>query len=70
MIPRSRIPALGTTPHIHEQEAINFVLGALPDSGPIQVWGLFDLVEASGRRYEIDLLVLGYSALYHKTVSA
>jgi|CZKU01.1.fsa_nt_gi hypothetical protein len=65
MISRSRIPVLGTTPHLHEQQAIEFVLNALPDADPVHVWALFDLVEPSGRRYEIDLVVLGYSALYH-----
>jgi serine/threonine protein kinase len=65
MLSSSRIALQGLTPHPHEQEAIRFVTKELPDSDPFRIWALFDLVDLSGRRYEIDLLVLGFDALYH-----
>lgn len=65
MLSRERIPLQGTSPHPHEQEAVLFALGEIPDRDPYLAWALFDLVDPSGRRYEIDLLVLGYHALYH-----
>lgn len=65
MLPPDRVPVQGTTPHQHEREAIEFVKKALPEFEPFRIWALFDLVDANGRRYEIDLLVLGYDALYH-----
>ncbi len=61
---KDRIIALGTTPYLHEQSAINFVLSALPDQDPFRLWGLIDLVDPGGRRYDIDLLIIGYHALY------
>ena len=61
----ARRSILGETPHAHEREAIDFVCGLLPDTDPFFAWGLIDLPDlSSGRLYEIDLLVLGYSALY------
>ena len=61
----SRIVLAGETPHAHEREAIDFVIDALPNTDPFQVWALLELLEpSSGRLYEIDLIVLGYSALY------
>ncbi|AUX42290.1 protein kinase [Sorangium cellulosum] len=65
MLSPERVALQGLTPHPHEQDAIEFVKKELPDSHPYRVWALFDLVDLSGRRYEIDLLVLGYDALYH-----
>lgn len=61
---KDRIIALGTTPHLHEQAAINFVLATLPDRDPFRLWGLIDLVDPAGRRYDLDLLVIGFHALY------
>jgi len=61
---RDRIVALGTSPHLHEQSAVNFVIGELPDRDPFRLWGLIDLVDPGGRRYDLDLLVVGYHALY------
>ena len=61
----SRIVVQGETPHAHEREAIQFVIDTLPNSDPFQVWALLELLDPStGRLHEIDLLVLGYSALY------
>lgn len=65
MLPSHRVVLQGTTPHVHEQAAIEFVKKALPDSDPFRIWALCDLVDVSGRRYEFDLLVLGYDAIYH-----
>ncbi|XXY16176.1 protein kinase [Sorangium sp. So ce216] len=61
---RGRVLAQGTTPHRHEQEALEFVKSVLPDTDPYRIWALVDLVDSSGRRYELDLVVLGYHALY------
>ncbi|MCC7381019.1 MAG: BREX system serine/threonine kinase PglW [Deltaproteobacteria bacterium] len=61
----SRIVFQGETPHAHEREAIEFAIQALPNVDPYYVWALVDLLDPpTGRLYEIDLLVLGYSALY------
>ncbi|WP_437593491.1 BREX system serine/threonine kinase PglW [Sorangium sp. So ce1000] len=65
MLSPERVALQGLTPHPHEQDAIEFVKKELPDNHPYRVWALFDLVDLSGRRYEIDLLILGYDALYH-----
>lgn len=62
---RSRIVFQGETAYAHEREAIDFAIDVLPDGDPYHVWALLDLLDPStGRFYEIDLLVLGYSALY------
>ena len=61
----SRIVVQGETPHAHEREAIDFVINTLPNADPFHVWALLELLDpSSGRLYEIDLIVLGYSALY------
>lgn len=65
MLPSHRVMLQGTTPHVHEQAAIEFVKKTLPDTDPFRIWALCDLVDVSGRRYDIDLLVLGYDAIYH-----
>ncbi|WP_437602994.1 protein kinase [Sorangium sp. So ce590] len=65
MLATSRIELVGESPHAHEVEAIQFAIGELPSSDPYRIWGLVELLEpTTGRLYEIDLLVLGYSALY------
>jgi serine/threonine protein kinase len=56
---------VGQTPYAHEREALEFAFGILPDTDPFQVWANAELLDPStGRLYELDLLVLGYSALY------
>ncbi len=61
----SRIVVQGETPHAHERAAIEFAIQALPNTDPYQMWALLELLDPStGRLHEIDLLVLGYSALY------
>jgi serine/threonine protein kinase len=61
---KDRIIALGTSPHLHEQSAINFVVSNLPDRDPFRLWGLIDLVDPGGRRYDLDLVVIGFHAVY------
>ncbi|MBO6936772.1 MAG: BREX system serine/threonine kinase PglW [Deltaproteobacteria bacterium] len=61
----SRIVFQGETPYPHEREAIDFAIKSLPNSDPYHLWALLELLDPStGRLYELDLLVLGYSALY------
>ena len=66
MKPKSpRIQLGGLSPYPHEQEAIDFAIDLLPDGSPYHVWALAELLDPStGRLHEIDLLVLGYAALY------
>ncbi|RYE83610.1 MAG: hypothetical protein EOO75_19125, partial [Myxococcales bacterium] len=59
MLSPDRVIAMGLSPHAHEQEAVDFLRTALPDSGQLRLWALVDLVEPQGRRYELDALVLG-----------
>ncbi len=60
-----RFVLLGTTEHPHEKEALDFVRDHLPNSDPFHARGLVDLlVPGRGALYEIDLLVIGYSAIY------
>ncbi|HZL19368.1 MAG TPA: BREX system serine/threonine kinase PglW [Polyangia bacterium] len=59
-----RIISPGQTPHQHEREAFEFVVRELPDTEPFRIWAFSDLIDPAGRRYDIDLLVLGYHALY------
>lgn len=61
---KNRVLAEGKTPHPWEREAIGFLKQALPDGEPYRLWALVELVDASGRRHEIDALVLGFHALY------
>jgi serine/threonine protein kinase len=61
----ARKQSVGETAYAHEREALDFAFSVLPDVDPFQVWALTELVEPStGRLYELDLIVLGYSALY------
>jgi serine/threonine protein kinase len=65
MLATSRIDMVGESPYAHEVEAIQFAVSELPNSDPYRLWGLIELLEpTTGRLYEIDMLVLGYSALY------
>ncbi|MEP6651904.1 MAG: protein kinase [Myxococcales bacterium] len=61
---RDRIIALGTSPYLHEQSALNFAVATLPDRDPFRLWGLVDLVDPGGRRYDLDLVVIGFHAVY------
>ena len=59
-----RIITPGQTPHAHERDAFDFVVRELPDTDPYRLWAFVDLIDKSGRRYDIDLLIVGYHALY------
>jgi serine/threonine protein kinase len=60
-----RFVLLGTTEYAHEKEALDFVRDGFPDRDPFHGRGLADLLEpSSGRLYEIDLLVIGYAAVF------
>lgn len=61
---QTRIHSPGQTPHAHERDAFDFVVAELPDSDPYHLWAFVDLVDPGGRRYDIDLLIIGYHALY------
>ncbi len=63
-LPRDRVLADGHTPHHWERKAIEYIKSALPNEHPYNLWALVELVEPSGRRHEIDALVLGHNALY------
>jgi serine/threonine protein kinase len=56
---------IGETPHAHEREGLELVREALPDTDPYQAWALVELLDLSqGRLHELDVVVLGHSALY------
>ncbi len=60
-----RFIVVGSSPHPWEREAIDFAFKALAGRGdPFQARALVELLEPSGSLYEIDLLVVGYSAIY------
>ncbi|MCA9535363.1 MAG: protein kinase, partial [Myxococcales bacterium] len=60
-----RFRMIGETPHAHEREGLELVRQALPDTDPYQAWALVELTDTSrGALYELDVVVLGYSALY------
>ena len=62
---KHRFHVIGETPHAHERDAIEFAREVLPDQDPYQLWGLVELYERStGRTHEIDLLIIGHSAIY------
>ncbi len=63
-LPRDRVLADGHTPQPLERQAIEFIKSALPNENPYTLWAFVELVEPSGRRHEIDALVLGNNALY------
>src|SRR6187431_206050 len=65
MLSDRQILLRGKSAHAHEQEALEFIRQALPDSPNLLVWELVELADPnSGRLHEIDVLILGYWALY------
>jgi serine/threonine protein kinase len=61
----TRVVEQGTTPYNHERQAIDFAVQALPNTDPYQLWALTELLDpTTGRLYELDMVILGYSALY------
>ena len=61
---QDRIIAVGHTTHPHEREAYEFAVRELPDTDPYRLWAFVDLIAPSGCRYDLDLLVLAYHAIY------
>jgi serine/threonine protein kinase len=61
---QKRIHTAGQTPHEHERSAFDFVVSELPDVEPYHLWAFLDLIDPRGRRYDIDLLLIGYHAVY------
>jgi serine/threonine protein kinase len=62
---KSRIVEAGETAYDFERAALDFAIQQLPNAEPYHAWTLCELVDPpTGRLYEIDLIVLGYSALY------
>lgn len=60
-----RFQLLGTTEYTHEKEAVDFLRQGFPFAPPFHARALADLLDpSSGRLYEIDALVIGYSAVF------
>ena len=54
----SRFVRVGESPYAHEEEGIQFLQQALPNSDPYQGWALLELPDPStGRLLEIDALI-------------
>ncbi len=55
----------GKSPYDHENEAIDFVIQALPNTEPYHLWALTELFDPQSQRlFEVDAIILGYAALY------
>lgn len=63
-LPAERVVMCGSSAYSYEQKAIEFIQKNLPGGEPYRMWGLVDLVDPGGRRYDLDALVLGRHALY------
>lgn len=59
-----RFEVVGTTPHRHEQEGIEWLRAALPTYGPFGGYALFSFQTDDGRRYEVDAIALTAHCLY------
>ncbi len=60
-----RFLRVGDSPYPWEREAIDYAFTAMPDLDPFHARALVDLLDPStGSLYEIDLLVIGFSAIY------
>jgi serine/threonine protein kinase len=70
-LPPHRVVRISDSPHEHERSAIQHVIDELPPNDPYHVYTLFELLDPStGRLYEYDLLVVGYSDLYHVEIKS
>ena len=49
---------VGTTPHRHEQEGLDWLRAALPTYPPFGGYALFSFQTDDGRRYEIDAVAM------------
>ncbi|WP_437338607.1 protein kinase domain-containing protein [Sorangium sp. So ce394] len=59
-----RFEIVGTTPHRHEQEGIEWLRAAMPTFGPFGGYALFSFQTDDGRRYEVDAIALTDRCLY------
>lgn len=59
-----RFDVIGTTPHRHEREGLEWLRAALPTYEPHGAVALFSFQTDDGRRYEIDAVALTSHALY------
>lgn len=65
MADSDRFVMVGSTDHPHEQEGIAFLRDNLPKSDSINAFALLELLDRpTGRLYEIDVLIIGYGAIY------
>ena len=62
--PFQRFEVVGTTPHRHELEGVEWLRATLPDYDPYAAWALFSFGTDDGRRYEIDAIALTSHCLY------
>ncbi|WP_437905302.1 protein kinase [Sorangium sp. So ce327] len=60
----SHFELIGTTPHRHEQEGLDWLATALPTYGPHGGYALFSFQTDDGRRYEIDAIAMTAHCLY------
>lgn len=61
----TRIALRGESPYPHENEAIDFIIEALPNTDPYTLWALTELADSNRQRlYEVDAIILGYAAVY------
>lgn len=60
-----RFIMVGETPYAHEREGLELIRSSLPDRDPYHMRCLVELLDRTANRlYEIDAIVLGYSAIF------
>ncbi len=59
-----RFEVVGTTPHRHEREGIEWLRAALPQYDPFGGYALFTFQTDDNRRYEVDAIVLTSHCLF------
>ncbi|MDC3958998.1 protein kinase domain-containing protein [Polyangium jinanense] len=59
-----RFDVIGTTPHRHEREGLEWLRAALPTYDPHGAVALFSFQTDDGRRYEVDAVALTSHCLY------
>lgn len=59
-----RFEVVGTTPHRHEREGIDWLRAALPQYDPFGGYALFTFQTDDNRRYEVDAIVLTSHCLF------
>lgn len=59
-----RFEVVGTTPHLHERDGIEWLRAALPQYDPFGGYALFTFQTDDKRRYEVDAIVLTSHCLF------